>query len=308
MQATVAVAVLTIGAAACSSPSESATPPGDAQAMPSSSGDSPIGGPAVDAASGGQADAAGASGSDDGSSAMSPEATPANDANPEPPGDANADIAAPPTGGEGGAGNTVLMIGGAMPMIGLDRQYRQVLTSRNLVIQDIRETVVKPSDTVGKRLVLLSYSVDSAAFSALPLASVPVPMFVTEHMVLGELGMTTAAGHGFQTGLTAVSIISNDPLLTAGFPMGNLTVYGQTGEFFWGNPGPGSINVATVPGNASRVAYFAYPAGSMMAGMVAPAKRLLFPAVAHAPPPEAVEYLNADGLKLLGGAIDWLLK
>jgi hypothetical protein len=246
------------------------------------------------------------------------EAAPPDDAAPGDEASPQQDAPAPPDMGpssgsaEGGQGegNTVLMIDGAMPMVGLDGQYRMVLQSKGLVIQDIRETVVKPSDAMGKRLVLLSYSVDSAAFDATPLAGIPVPMIVTEHMVLGKLGMTTAAGHGFQQGETQISIISSDPLLTAGFPMGNLTVYGPTGEFFWGLTSPSAINVATIPGNPAHVVYFAYPAGAMMAGgMTAPAKRMLFFAVAHTPNPySTVPYMNADGLKVLGGAIDWMLK
>jgi hypothetical protein len=240
-----------------------------------------------------------------------PDASALEDTSPPVPDAAGTpDTGVPSGGAEGGSSNTVLMIDGAMPTVGLDGQYRMVLQSKGLVIQDIRETVVKPSDAIGKRLVLLSYSVDSAAFDATPLASIPVPMIVTEHMVLGKLGMTTAAGHGFQEGETQIAIISSDPVLTAGFPMGNLTVYGQTGEFFWGLTGPGAVNVATIPGTPAHVVYFAYPAGVMMAGgLTAPAKRMLFFAVAHTPNPySTVPFMNADGLKVLGGAIDWMLK
>jgi len=240
-----------------------------------------------------------------------PDSAPAEDTSTPAPDGAGAPDTGPPSGGaEGGSGNTVLMIDGAMPTVGLDGQYRMVLQSKGLVIQDVRETAVKPSDAIGKRLVLLSYSVDSAAFDATPLAGIPVPMIVTEHQVLAKLGMTTAAGHGFQGGETQIAIISSDPLLTAGFPMGNLTVYGPTGEFFWGLTSPGAINVATVPGTPAHIVYFAYPAGVMMAGgLAAPAKRMLFFAVAHTPNPySTVPFMNADGLKILSGAIDWMLK
>jgi hypothetical protein len=251
------------------------------------------------------------SNADEGTPAV-PEASPPEDTAPQPV----EDSAAPDTGaassggGDGGSGNTVLFIEGHEPLVGLDVQYQMVLQSRGLVLQTVREIAVKPSDAVGKRLVVLSYSVLSTAFDATPLAGITVPMIVTEHMVLAQLGMTTPAGHGFQQGETQISIISSDPTLTAGFPMGNLTVYSQTGEFFWGLTAPGAINVATIPGDPTHVAYFAYPAGAMMAGgLTAPAKRMLFFAVAHSPNPlSTIEYMNADGMKVLGGAIDWMLK
>jgi hypothetical protein len=312
----VVLAALALAAAACSSPASSVNPLADAQGTPEGSGSSAGSAAPSGASSGGLADAATVDAGNDALSPMSPDAASTDDANPgridDATGDANPDTAAP-AGGEGGAGNTVLYIGGAVPTVGLDKEFRQVLAARNLVIQDVRDNAVQASDMGGKRLIILSYSVDSATIPAASLAAlamVPVPMVVTEHVVLGILGITTSAGHGEQGGVTAVSIISNDPLLAAGFPMGNLlTIYGKTGEFFWGNTGPGAINVATVAGDGTRITYFAYPAGAMMAGgVVAPAKRLVFPSAAHSPPPDPIEYLNADGMKLLGGAIDWLLK
>jgi hypothetical protein len=229
---------------------------------------------------------------------------------PPPEDGAPPDTASPSGGTEGGSGNAVLYISGAVRNVGLDSQYRMVLQSKGFVLVDVLDAMVKPSDCDGKRLVILSYGVDIAVVAAAPLAPVPVPMIVTEHMLLGKLGMTTEAGHGFQQGETQISIINSDPLLTAGFPMGNLTVYTQTGEFFWGLTSPGAINVATIPGNPAHVVYFAYPAGVMMAGgMAAPAKRMLFFAVAHSPNPlSTIPFMNADALKILSGAIDWMVK
>jgi hypothetical protein len=293
---------------ACSS---SATPPASTpnyDASPSGSGGTDAA-TNVPESGGGQPVESGPS-TDDSPSEI-PDASPPEESSLPPPDDgAPADTGSSSGGTEGGGGNTVLYISGAVRNVGLDSQYRMVLQSKGFVLQDVLETMVKPSDCDGKRLVILSYGVESAAFDATPLAAVPVPMIVTEHMVLAKLGMTTAAGHGFQQGQTQISIINSDPLLTAGFPMGNLTVYVQTGEFFWGLTSPGAINVATIPGTPAHVVYFAYPAGVMMAGgMTAPAKRMLFFAVAHSPNPlSTIPFMNADALKILSGAIDWMTK
>jgi hypothetical protein len=87
-------------------------------------------------------------------------------------------------------------------------------------------------------------------------------------------------------------------------------VYGPLGkEMFWGVPAEGAIKVASIKGNAGRVAYFAYPAGAMMPGnKPAPGKRMQFFLASHAPPPVSDQFLNAEGMKLVGGAIDWCLK
>jgi hypothetical protein len=129
---------------------------------------------------------------------------------------------------------------------------------------------------------------------------------VLEHFLLPRLGMTT--DNGFQQGLSALTIVSADPVLTAGL-MGDVTVYTAAGkEMFWGVPGPGAIKVATAKGNAGHVVYFAYPAGAMMPTKPAPAKRMQFFVASHAPPPVNDQILNPDGVKLLGGAIDWLIR
>jgi len=95
-------------------------------------------------------------------------------------------------------------------------------------------------------------------------------------------------------------------VLAAGFT-GDVTVYLRVGEMFWGMPGPGAIKVATAKGNLERSYYFAYPAGAMMVDRPAAGKRLHFFFAVHAPPPVPTLYLNDNGVKLLGGALDWSL-
>jgi hypothetical protein len=209
------------------------------------------------------------------------------------------------SGGPSTAGGKVLFIGGASPMIGTDLQIHNALKARMLDVQDVRETAM-PADATGARLIVMSYSMSSAAFKAEPWADVPVPIVVLEHNLLPGLGMSQE--HGFQFGVT-LSITSTDAGLTAGLPMGDLGVYTAQGkEMFWGVPGPESIKIASMKGSPGHVVFFAYPSGAMMVGRKAPAKRMLFFAASHAPPAVKDEILNPDGQKLLGAAIDWLIK
>jgi hypothetical protein len=205
----------------------------------------------------------------------------------------------------GGGGEALLVTDGVT--VGTDLQIRDALRARNLAVTEMAEADVTPAAAMGKRLVVLSYSMLSTKFKA-DLADVPVPVIVMEHKVLPALGMTATDGHGFQEKVTDITLTSTDPALTAGLPAGDLTVYGKVQEVFWGVPGPGAIKVATVKGNPQRVTYFAYPAGATMVGRTAPAKRMQFFFAAHSPPPVPAVFLNDSGLKLLGAAIDWCLR
>jgi hypothetical protein len=192
--------------------------------------------------------------------------------------------------------------------VGTDVVIRDALRARNLRVDEIREASATAAGASGARLIVLSCSMQSTALKA-SFADTPVPIIVLEHFLLDDLGMTAdGRGHGFQQNLTAISIVSSDPVLTAGLPTGEVTVYSRVGEMFWGIPGPGAIKVATAKGSAERSFYFAYPAGAMMVGRTAPAKRLHFFFAVHAPPPVSTLYLNDNGLRLLGGAIDWSLR
>ena len=205
------------------------------------------------------------------------------------------------------ANRKVLFVGGEMPMVGVDLQIHDLLKTKNIEVEDARETV-SPASAQGKGLIIISYSVLSTTFKATDFADLPVPIMVLEHFLLPELGMTSADGHGFEPDVTQITLTSRDATLSAGLPAGDVTVYSMVGEFFWGMPSAAAITVATVKGNPARAVTFAYPAGAMMVGRVAPAKRMQFFVAVHAPPPNPQTFLNAQGLALLGGAVEWCLQ
>jgi hypothetical protein len=202
-----------------------------------------------------------------------------------------------------------LMVVGTIPLRGTDTQIQAALQARGLAVDAIKEAQATAADAIGKRLVVLSYSMQSTAFKAEAFADVPVPIIVLEHFLLPRLGMTAPTGHGFtRSNLTRINITTADPVLAAGLPAGEQTVYGREQEMFWGVPSDAAIKVASVDGQPDHIAYFAYPTGAPMFGRAAPARRLQFFHATHAPPPVDTLYLNAAGLRLLGGAIDWSLQ
>jgi hypothetical protein len=208
------------------------------------------------------------------------------------------------------AGGTALMVVGTVPLVGTDVQIRDALAARGLQVQEVREAEATAADAAGKRVVVLSCSMKSTDFAArTSFGDLTAAIIVLEHFLLPPLGMTTDSGHGFQQGLTQLTIVGQDPILTAGFPTGDLTVYARTQEMFWGTPGPGAIKIATAKGHPDRWVLFGYPAGVALAdGKLAPGRRLHFFFAVHAPPPVTETYLNDNGLKLLGAAIDWSLQ
>jgi hypothetical protein len=210
-------------------------------------------------------------------------------------------------GPAGGGRGTALMVVGTIPLVGTDVQIREALQARNLEVEEILEVNATPRSAEGKRVVVLSFSMLSTSFKA-DLADLPVPLIVMEHNLLPRLAMTSAAGHGYQPGLTQLAITSDDAVLTAGLPRGDVAVHLEEQQMFWGTPGPGAIKVAAATGHPEQTVIFAYPAGAEMVGKVAPARRLHFFFAVHAPPPVTKLYLNDNGLKLLGSSIDWSLQ
>ncbi len=217
-------------------------------------------------------------------------------------GTASSDCSSSPSGCGG-----VLYVAGEMPMVGVDLQLHQVLKDLKLQVEDVRETAT-PTQASGKRLVIFSYSMASSKFKAEDWAGLAVPIIVLEHYLLPRLGMTTEANHGFHDGVTQLALVSDDPLMAAGMPKGNVTVYSKTGEFFWGIPSAQAVTIATVVGSAAEPVTFGYAAGSMMAGRVAPARRIQAFVAVHAPPPDPTELLTAEGLELFGGCVAWAIQ
>jgi hypothetical protein len=70
--------------------------------------------------------------------------------------------------------------------------------------------------------------------------------------------------------VTAVEIV--DSALT-GLPLGSITVYTQVETVNFAQPSSAALVAALVPGT-SQAATFGYPAGSMMASGMAPARRV----------------------------------
>ena len=224
-----------------------------------------------------------------------------------PPPDAGAPADTAPTGeggsGGGGGGGVALLVVGAIPLIGDDVQINKELLARGLKVEPALDSKVTVADTMGKQLVVLSYSLDSKRNFHQNFADVPVPIIVMEHGLLASLGMANM--HRWAEPAQAITIMAADSPLAAGFPAGDVTIYGKSGEMFWGVPSNDAIKVAIAKGKPDWWVIFAYDKGKMMISKPAPARRLQFFMGAHLVPDM---FMNANGLKLLDAAIDWCVK
>jgi hypothetical protein len=192
---------------------------------------------------------------------------------------------------------------GAIPFIGDDIQIGKELAARGLKVEPILDSKVTVADTMGKALVILSYSLDAKRNFHQNFSDVPVPIIVMEQNLLGTMDM--AAVHKWAEPAQTITITAADSPLAAGFPAGDVTVYGKSGEFFWGVPSAEAIKVAIPKGKAGQWVIFAYDKGKKMMTKPAPAKRLQFFMGAHLVPDI---FMNANGLKLLDAAIDWCVQ
>lgn len=130
---------------------------------------------------------------------------------------------------------------------------------------------------------------------------VAIPVICADHESFPALRMTgPLADTDFQDQSTTQLTITNAGHTMAAGLMGMATVITTTTQLPWGRPGAGAERVATIPAKPDWVAIFGYPAGSMMVGGTAPARRV---GVFVTEP--AARSLTPDGEKLLDAAIDW---
>jgi hypothetical protein len=232
--------------------------------------------------------------------------TSAVDAAPEPTPDAatESDAAPPPGDAAPVTGGTALMIVGAIPLIGDDITIQTALEKRGLKVVLVRETMAKPADTEGKAVVILSYTLDSDLFAAKSMfVDLPANYIFLERGILALFDM--ADKNMWAEPVTDITIVDAQSPLAAGFPAGDVTVYGMKGEVFWGMPGSGALKIASVKGNANQWVIFAYPKGAMMMTKHAAGKRLQFFLGAHLVP---TKFLNDKGIQLLDAAIAWSIQ
>jgi hypothetical protein len=191
------------------------------------------------------------------------------------------------------------------PPKAFDLTMKGRLEARGLVVDMRVDALSTVADADGKAVVVISSSINrDNLFDAAKkprFKDIAVPTIVMKDGTIEVMGLGTGSAGGFSTGVgeTQISIVAPDDPLAAGFK-GNVTVYTKGDRLIWAQPAAAARKIATVVGQPTQITIFAYAAGAMMVGQVAPAKRMGF--FIH----RNTNY-SGDGIKLFDAALDYLL-
>jgi hypothetical protein len=153
----------------------------------------------------------------------------------------------------------------------------------------------------GMSLVVLSGSVSSVLLGS-KYRMTPAPVLCLEMLGFGNMNMTgpTRDVDFGQVDGTQIMIVLDTHPIAARHPMGALTVATATTSLGWGAASATAERIAALVGMDNRATAFAYEAGAMMVGLIAPGRRVgLFP---YPPTPDR---LNLAGWDIFDAAIDW---
>ncbi len=219
------------------------------------------------------------------------------------PGDGGADggvEAGSDTGGDGGSEPRALLVVGAMPLEATDMAIQASL-AKKMGVDIVLDTAATTESAAGKALVFITASASQAGVNT-KFRDVKVPVILLEPNLMGDMGLTGTAvtDHGTVPAQTSITIVAPTNALAADLK-DNVAVYSAAHRVVFGVPAAAATKIASVVGNAAQSAIFAYPAGTMMVGRMAAAKRLGFFVHNGAPA------LTANGTKLLDAAISWAL-
>ena len=190
-------------------------------------------------------------------------------------------------------GNVVLGVG--------DQAIHDHLVADGWNVLPIDDGGSTTQDAAGHDLVLISSTVQSNKVGT-KFRDVAVPVVVWEPYVLDDLGMTgTTSGLDYGSELSMTDVTIRDPghPLSAGFD-GAVTVTLTAGALTYGRPGAGATGVARVGNRPERMATVAHETGDVMAGHVAPARR-----VSTFLSDTTAADLTADGWTLIDAAVCW---
>jgi hypothetical protein len=213
----------------------------------------------------------------------------------------DSDMGTPETGGEAPVARKALLIVAAPGALGADdAKLKMRLEAKGFTVT-VGDDAGPDTLAEGMSLVVLSGGAASATLGTKYRAT-PVPLICLEAFAFGAMNMTgpTRDTDFGQVNGTQIAVVLGTHAIAAGHPAGNLPVATATTSLGWGVAAATAERIATLVGMANRNTAFAYEAGTMMVGMVAPARRVgLF---ATAPTPDR---LNMAGWDIFDAAIDW---
>jgi hypothetical protein len=175
-------------------------------------------------------------------------------------------------------GLKVLMVtnGAATPTAG-DVVMRDRLRSRGMTVTMVSDVAVTAASVVGQDFVVISSSAESGPLG-IKIRDVTVPVVCIENGAFPTMEMTgtrLATDYGSTFNQTTVNIAANGQAL-AGTLSGAVVIASVPSELGWAVPTASAVIGARMADDPTHAALFGYPAGTQMAGRIAPARRVGF--------------------------------
>ena len=186
-----------------------------------------------------------------------------------------ADLVAQTSSGEAQTLGAALLVVGEGGPNEVDPLFRTRLEQLGWRVDTISDTSVIGTDLTAVDLIVVSPSVVSNTIDT-SLRDVALPIVTSEEKLFAPLGMTGDAESvyfGESQGSADIQLVSDDHPLSAGLS-GTVRVSDVPHGLAWGAPSPNAIVVATVPGDETKAAIFAYEMDAPMIGMTAPERRV----------------------------------
>ncbi|GAA5531311.1 hypothetical protein [Herpetosiphon gulosus] len=175
-----------------------------------------------------------------------------------------------------GAGKSLLLVVGSVPLGSGDAAVLQRLTAAQYTVQVIPQTSLTLEATQGMHGVLISSTVSASAIGTL-LTTHPVPVLTWEYALYDDLRMTgTSSGthFGTSTGSTLNLAAPTHPI-AAGLS-GVVSVSSASSSMAFGQPLAQATLVATLPNAPASAGIFTYAQGAALTTGSAPARRAGF--------------------------------
>lgn len=206
----------------------------------------------------------------------------------------------------------VLLVVGRLPLEAGDRRVKERLETLGCRVTAQTALQTLPSDAAGRALVAISSTTLAADVLDVPgeltakFRDAATPVLTWEPRLFYDLGMIAGSVHqkdwGAVKGQTRLVVTEAGHPLAAGLT-GPVEVNSRPNHLSWGRTRGDAIKVATIEGDPSRAALFAYESGAAMPGRVAPERRVglfLFDTTSL--------QLTPQGWQLFDAAIRWTLK
>lgn len=203
------------------------------------------------------------------------------------------------------SGCPILYVGNSPSINGQDANMINYITARGYAVVYVQDSAATLADADGKSMVWIAENINDPSVANL-YADLPIGVIVNRREVLNNFFMATGNGgnNGGETSVTISTVGASHPL-GAGLPTGPVVISGsESYSYSTGTFGAGVLEIATITGQPTQRAIFAYDVGGLRTnGTASPGRRtFIFYRRTNGDPATAY---NQIGLTLINNALAW---